>query len=205
VDNTEASDPFQDDEGTAVVVDGGTPIGVQVNDFKPGDSFVLKTSVKVDGNPAYVRAVANDISDGDDSGTSFTEPENDTDDSPGMEVGGDDGINGTGELDNKADVRVANSTDFQNDTDASLRGSLNQHLKDLSTDSGGIDFRDGNGNLRAIGPNNSPVSVYTEFSLPTTVGNVIQGDSVSYDLTFQAVQVRNNASTDEAFNSTFGN
>jgi len=41
------------------------------------------------------------------------------------------------------------------------------------------------------------VTIWTCFRLPADVGNVVQGDSLSWDLRFLAEQVRNNVSPSE--------
>lgn len=220
-DNTEDPNPF-DGSGSAVVADGTPKAGIQFDDVKPGDSLVLKACARVTGNPGYVRLVAKNVFDGEDTGDSFTEPEGDTSDGPGEEYGvkdggvdpdqdedpnsgdndddgrkvdgDDDGIGGTGELDNVANVTVGtgfdSSTGAITGVDSSLGGSLNQLLNDLQ-DGDGIEFRDQNGDLEEIGPDGQDC-VYIRISIPKSAGNVIQGDSVSADLVFQAAQVRNN-------------
>ncbi|MFC5366392.1 SipW-dependent-type signal peptide-containing protein [Salinirubrum litoreum] len=183
----------------AVVVDGDAAVGFQLGDVKPGDSFVLKVCANVLGNPAYVRTTASNVADPEND---ITEPEGD-DDSSGNDYGtkddgidleqsspGDnDGISGDGELDNAIEVTVGGGYDSQaGEIDPSisrLSGSLNKVLNDLTD--GGIDFRGGSSFTGVA-------CYYAKFEIPDGVGNIIQGDSVSFDLEFEAAQARNNSS-----------
>jgi hypothetical protein len=201
----------QDGKDTAVVADGAAQAGLQLNDIKPGDSFVLCLQALLEGNPGYVRLVGSDAYDGydpsasagTDTGDSFTEPESDTDDEDNTEIGtedggigsgpsGGDGITGTGELDNAIDVTVGDgySSGSIDNVDSSLSGSLNQLMNDL-TDGEGINFGGSAGVPGEVSPG-TPEKICIKFEVPTSVGNEIQGDSVSIDLTFEAVQSRNN-------------
>lgn len=57
---------------------------------------------------------------------------------------------------------------------------------------GGLPITDSDGDLVEIGPDSGPIRRYLLLHLPTAVGNVVQGDSFSLDLVFEAEQVRNN-------------
>ena len=190
--------PVETSDG-AVVVDGDEEIGFKLDDVKPGDSFVIKVCANVLGNPAYVRTTASNVADPENG---ITEPEGDDDSSGndyGTEDGGidldqnspgdNDGLSGDGELDNAMDVTVGGGYDSSNgEIDPSisrLSGSLNKVLNDLTD--GGIDFRGGNSFTGVA-------CYYAKFEIPTGVGNIIQGDSVTFDLTFEAAQARNNSS-----------
>jgi hypothetical protein len=130
---------------------------------------------------------------------SFTEPESDTSDSDTTELGFKDGgvnatatngdsLNGTGELDNTALVRISDNNDFQSESTTVVNGTLNQYLNDLSA---GQPITFGRNGYRQVEPG-TPVCAYTKFSVPKRIGNVIQGDTVSWTFEFQAEQARNN-------------
>jgi predicted ribosomally synthesized peptide with SipW-like signal peptide len=183
-----------DSKGSGVVVVDGetitrdgtdlnvTSASINLKDLKPGDRFVICWEPRIRGNPAYVGARG---SAGDDLENGYTEPEP----NPGSDSDG-------GELDDKAQVHVYNSYDSNDGLqgeDESLSGSLADFISAL--ESGGIDFRNANGNLIKV-PDGKSETIYTEFKIPETVGNEIQGDSFGFDVEFVAEQTRHNDGSD---------
>jgi hypothetical protein len=183
-------------------VDGEAGIGISATDIKPGDSFVVCLEVEVDDNPMYVGVEAEKVNDLENG---FEEPEP----NPGTDSDG-------GELDDKMDVVFgadANSDPDANDgsyngniTDVEFSDSLaaftqiSQVYRGDGTNGGAPGHWDsgdqGTGPVTAIGDGSNAdvdsVVHYAEFSLPDTVGNDVMGDSVEWNMTWYAEQVRNN-------------
>jgi predicted ribosomally synthesized peptide with SipW-like signal peptide len=195
-----------DDEGTeegdTIEADGEVRTGVEVADMKPGDDICLGINVMVEGNPMYVGVGIESTTDAEGDNP---EPEPQPGDDP-------DG----GELDNYLDVTalgydtdsvnagitsIAGAGDITNDEGISTPVDLNDSI--LSD--GGLIYRNhttttapghGAGDATAVGQNGNAdteqVTHYICLSLPTEVGNVVQGDVFGFELVFQAEQVRNN-------------
>lgn len=124
-----------------------------------------------------------------------TDPEDDAGDGPLSQRTPHDNVT-DGDLGEKIIVSQGPST-----SDLTQFGTLDHYLKSLGY---GLVFEGPNGfedpraphNPTIIGPgpnaNTTEVVRYTKFELPASVGNVVQGDTLTYDVTFQAEQWRNN-------------
>ena len=101
-------------------------------------------------------------------------------------------------------------TDTDGDIDGDDRAHYTNAREANDVFSGGYVIRDDNGDILAIGSDaagdNEGVADTYEFclllELPYEVDNVVQGDSISFDLVFETEQVRNN---DAPFNTTAPN
>jgi len=190
--------------------DGDPAVGITVTDIKPGDSFVVGVDPVVTGNPGYL-ALSGSITTNSDNVN--TEPE--------VEV--DDDINTTnitsnnlGELDTA--LEVADIGYDSGDPNDGIPGSLPN--SGITSDAGfsptslsnflnnGLLCRgDGSGPPAGHGDGSAPatqvgvgsnadtdqVTHLVRFTLPTSVGNIVQGDKLIFDLTWSLEQVRNNS------------
>lgn len=198
-------DPSGSDWGT---VDGNT-VKLEADDVKPGDWAVICFKIRVDGNPAYVRATGEITADGEGE---VTEPEyyhstedNSSANQPGMTPPFNASATEHGELADAIQVSVGTGYDenaggLQN---AIQVGSLDTFINTLD---GwvlrGSDGMNATGNATVVGPgaqNDLPFCLL--FEIPKSVGNEIQGDIVEFDLGFDAVQARHNNQTNPTFQS----
>lgn len=193
------------------MVDGSPGMGLRFTDLKPGDEFVLGFNVVVESNPMYVQVEARDI---DDSEGIDTEPEVSTQDAGTDPDDGSDPVgDGAGDLDNQTLITVGHddsdgtANDFTWDTggltdpsDPELGSaggiSLTSLLNDLQDgityrDSSGVPLGHGSDVPAAIGGGDN-VTHWLYIRVPKDVGNEIQGDTVSFDLAWNAEQSRNN-------------
>lgn len=203
---------FDPDPKTA---DGSVKTGIDINDMKPGDAVIVRVTVEIEDNPMYVSVEATDATDSENRPNPEPEP------SPGPDSG-TDGLQGEGDLDNKLDATLGWDSDRSNLHDNSLEGSIEPESGFDGTKSAtdliealqtGFVYRGRNGeggsppgghgesgaDLTRIGGDASDSNVdreqvthFIKFELPTSVGNVVQGDSLSWDLVWEAEQVRNN-------------
>jgi predicted ribosomally synthesized peptide with SipW-like signal peptide len=199
--------------------DGSPILGFDINDIKPGDYFLVCWDVQIDGNPMYVGAFAEGLSDSEN--TPNPEPEQNVQDDGTNPDTDNDGIPGEGDLDNQADVwfgyddpannntwdgNTGSASDIRNSFAAYEDGvngvSLNEFLLEL--DSGYL-YRDGDGPPEGHGSgsatelgNGRSVTHYTLVEVPIDVGNEIMGDSVSWSMRWEAEQVRNNPAPSSA-------
>lgn len=190
-------------DGDSARIDGGPAVNLNVGDMKPGDCIILRATVEVVGNPMYVALDAQNV---DNSGGANPEPEDQTESE-------DDG-----ELAENLDIVFGWDSDRTDLHDNSLEGSINADPNGtyagdkFLTDAGnGILYRGrneasgdppgghgGNGaSATRIGDDGNAdrgqVTHFIEVCLPESVGNIVQGDSVDFDLVWNAEQVRNNA------------
>ena len=191
------------DEGESREADGEARTGIQVGDMKPGDCITIRTTVDVEDNPMYVAFNAENV---EQDGGETTEPEPTADD---------------GELGENLEFTFGWDSDRSNLHDNSLEGDLepDPNADGLSGDQfltnaeNGYLYRgrnaedgnppgghgDGSAAPTRIGDDTSADNVdrdqvthFVEICLPEEVGNEVQGDSVSFDLVWNAEQVRNN-------------
>jgi predicted ribosomally synthesized peptide with SipW-like signal peptide len=185
-------------------VDGDAGVGITATDIKPGDSFVVGFNVTVENNPMYVAAKAANVSN---EGGSTTEPEPTPDNG---ELGGK--INTVLGYDGATDGSDANNFTWDqsgamapNNPEVGTGGgvTLNSFLSGLETD--GFLYRDpdtsaeptnngqghGTASPTELGGGDN-VTHWQYFEIPIGVGNEIQGDSISWDVTWYGEQVRNN-------------
>lgn len=214
-------------EGDVVTADGSVRVGVQMDDIKPGDYFLLCWNVTVTGNPMYVAAQAANADDGEGANP---EPEPQPGPDDGTDPIGDGQGDDAGDIDNVANVTFGyddpannntwDGTDPANVSDASdladditAERSFANLTAFLDTLEDGLIYRGrnpdsgsppaGHGDSSAdptrIGEPESASNVdadqvthYTLIEIPASVGNEIQGDTLSFDLVWDAEQVRNN-------------
>jgi len=192
------------------VVDGSPGTGLTFTDLKPGDEFVLGFDVVVEDNPMYVQIEAQNA---DDSEGTNTEPEPQPGPDDDTDAVGDGTGDDAGDLDNETLVTIGHDDDdgaannFTWDT-----GGLNEpsnpefgsgggisltsfltNLQDgiIYEDSSGVPLGHGSDTPAEIGSGNN-VTHWLYVRVPTSVGNEIQGDTVSFDLVWNAEQARNN-------------
>jgi len=185
-------------------VDGDAGIGITATDIKPGDSFVVGFNVIVENNPMYVAARAANVNN---SGGDTTEPEPTPDDgelgeSMDTVLGYDGAATGSDANNYTWDQSGAVAP---NNPEAGTGGgvSLNSFLGMLETDgflyrdpdSGAEPSSNGQGHGTAspteLG-NGDNVTHWQYFEVPIGVGNEIQSDSISWNVTWYGEQVRNN-------------
>lgn len=192
------------------VVDGSPGTGLEFTDLKPGDEFVLGFDVVVEDNPMYVQIEARNA---DDSEGTDTEPEPQPGPDDGTDAVGDGSGDDAGDLDNETLITIGHDGDdgtannFTWDT-----GGLNEpsnpefgssggisltsfldNLQDgiIYQDSSGAPLGHGSDDPAEIGGGDN-VTHWLYVRVPADVGNQIQGDTVSFDLVWNAEQVRNN-------------
>lgn len=195
------------DDSPTTTTDGPAATAVySLSDVKPGDLAVPCLRFTIEGNPAYVQVNGSVISDEN----SVTEPESGPGENDSL---GDVSIEGTGELDSKLDIQplgVVGST-----VDESSVSSIQSALSDDSFTATGGNTAFATGETVEIGgafdvPTNGGTNytlatdsgpdcfdpgsyyIYFLFDVPTTVGNVIQSDSLTLNLTVRIEQCRNN-------------
>ncbi|WP_136718334.1 TasA family protein [Halorientalis salina] len=192
-------------------------MGLTVDDVKPGDWGIICFEIEVGDNPGYVQVCTENFTE---AGGPNPEPEqeaegNDDNDADlgefllttvWQEYNG--ATDGTGM---KSDLNILDPV-FNNNGD-SLSVSYGEPDLDGVVDSdqhhttareanaildvanGGYIIKDDAGEPIVVGGDDNDDDVY-EFclliELPYEVGNVVQGDSVSFDLVFKTEQVRNN-------------
>lgn len=181
--------------GSLGTADGAVVTGLQVNDFKPGDWVILCFEISVEGNPGYVWISADEFAQYENG---QTEPEAAVDDSPGGALGMPlDGL-GQGELQDELLVEVYDEYNSQSGTDPPrsylggkadrLSGTAREVFDRLASGA----FLGGRSDPTEVGPANSPIKRYLLLELPTTVGNDVQSDAVTFDLVIEAEQARHN-------------
>jgi predicted ribosomally synthesized peptide with SipW-like signal peptide len=186
----------------------------EVTDVKPGDTGTLAFCPKIIDNPAWLWF-------GSDSGVTdyengLTEPEGEVDSS-----GGDPG-GGNGELSEHVQVDVYYASDVTMGDEQITCDHIRQMnnpddytLADLAADMQNGFLIDGDvGDGAAAGTQAYPASpdvesqtgpcICIEWEVPTSVGNIIQSDSVEFDFSLVAMQERNNpgGSAENPFNTT---
>jgi predicted ribosomally synthesized peptide with SipW-like signal peptide len=185
--------------------DGDNSYEYTVADAKPGDEGSLRFCPKVVDNPGWVWV-------GSDSGlTSYengqTEPEADADATGGGSLGDSTSGAGAGDLAQAIQVTVS-YCDENGDNKRELNNpsyyTLADLLKDLESgfllDGSGVD--DGSTDAYPAsqdGNDQQGPCLCIDWTLPTTVGNEIQSDAVSFDVEFYAVQERHNGSPANPF------
>jgi len=168
--------------------DGEIATGFDLADVKPGDWAIFCVDLEIQENPGCVTVTTSDLAN-DDNG--HTEPESDVDDTDG---------DGEGELAQNMLAEVYSDFDGSVDSD-DPRDYLSG--RDDTTPMGTSlaefydtynDDEDSSGVTVGGGTAFNTTSFYLLLWLPSSVGNVVQTDSVSWDTTFDAVQARHNDS-----------
>lgn len=175
-------------------VDGPARLFYTLDDVKPGDSGWFQFCFELTTNPAYLWTCTTQTDD-DENGQN--EPE--------LEAEGTD-TDGLGELDDEilVDVYYANEdgTPIAGGELASgvtLSGALAAFENGRALNAGAVDVVPGD--QTAYEPSAEPgivtgPCVRFDWELPLAVGNVVQSDSLAFDIDFHAVQARNTDGTD---------
>lgn len=218
--NVVAADDYwteQDALDLSETADGDVVSGIQVDDVKPGDWAVICFDIEVGDNPGYVQVRTEEFVE---NGGANPEPEQDvegdTDNDADLgefllttvwqnydETSGDK--TGLSTL----DPAFNNASDDLNisygspDIDGVVDGVT--HYTNAREANGVLEngylIKDDNGDLLPINDqaNEGVYSFCLLLEIPFQVGNVIQGDSISFDLVFETEQVRHN---EDPFNNT---
>ena len=218
--NIVAADDYWTGQGAldlSETADGDVVSGIQVDDVKPGDWAVICFDIEVGDNPGYVQVRTEEFVE---NGGANPEPEQDvegdTDNDADLgefllttvwqnydETSGDK--TGLSTL----DPAFNNASDDLNisygspDVDGVVDGVT--HYTNAREANGVLEngylIKDDNGDLLPINDqaNEGVYSFCLLLEIPFQVGNVIQGDSISFDLVFETEQVRHN---EDPFNNT---
>jgi predicted ribosomally synthesized peptide with SipW-like signal peptide len=194
-----------DEDDETPTADGEVRTGLSVEDMKPGDCIILRATVNVQDNPMYVAVTGDDVSQ---SGGASTEPELDVD------------PDNSGDLLENLEISFGYDTNRSSLHDNSLEGSITPDPGSstytgpqfTNNATGGFLYRgrngpmgsppgghgDGSADPTRIGDSSmsltdrDKVTHFIKICIPTDVGNEIQGDTLSFDLVWNAEQVRNN-------------
>ena len=182
-----------------VTADGEAVTGLQVEDVKPGDWGVICFDFGVAENPAYIQTTTANL---ETSENGYTEPEptdGDAENDPNDE-------DGAGEL---QDFMIAEIYENHVDSDSDDPRDHVENLDPITPEGSTVqETYDAFSEGAIMGGSEDPMEVGSGEDgagwclllwIPEEVENRIQGDSFSFDLIFNAEQVRNN---DNPFNST---
>lgn len=157
-------------------------VGFTFGDCKPGDSGYAELCFTVVSNPAYVWLKANV---GVDSDNTNTEPEIGVD----AQVSATGTSSSDGELGDEMTAKLVYDGSAVLDVDGNpISGSLNDVLAALS---GGVRIEDVF--------NENEKCVRLKWKIPSSAGNVIQGDKFTFNLDAMAVQTRHTDPTTNPF------
>ncbi|WP_082678871.1 SipW-dependent-type signal peptide-containing protein [Halobacterium sp. CBA1132] len=186
----------------SATADGEAVSGVTIDDVKPGDWGIICFDVSIEENPGYLQVSTAELTSSENG---YTEPE------------GSDESAEEGELDDAILATIWDSYDDSGDRSglSGLDGTTNvdggsqAESWNSSRDEGGVVDDDTHyTTLReaydtystgvTLGGSEEPTSTNAAelcllLEIPTEVGNEIQGDSLSFDLVFDAEQSRNNS------------
>ncbi|MUV60178.1 SipW-dependent-type signal peptide-containing protein [Halobacterium sp. CBA1126] len=197
-----ASSHWSSSVGLSATADGEAVSGVTIDDVKPGDWGIICFDVSIEENPGYLQVSTANLASSENG---YTEPEPEDE-------------NGEGELEEAILATVWHGTDDSEPPEAREDLTMLDDTTDLNdfglasyetpdeggeTDSGAhyTTLREAHDEYSTgvtLGGSEEPSSINAaEFCLlleiPTEVGNEIQGDSLSFDLVFDAEQSRNNS------------
>lgn len=218
--NVVAADDYWTGQGAldlSETADGDVVSGIQVDDVKPGDWAVICFDIEVGDNPGYVQVRTEEFVE---NGGANPEPEQDvegdTDNDADLgefllttvwqnydETSGDKtGLSTLDPVFNNAsdDLNISYGSP---DVDGVVDGVT--HYTNAREANGVLEngylIKDDNGDLLPINDqaNEGVYSFCLLLEIPFQVGNVIQGDSISFDLVFETEQVRHN---EVPFNNT---
>ncbi|GAB7094960.1 hypothetical protein JCM30237_21130 [Halolamina litorea] len=189
-------------------IDGDAVTG-ELSDVKPGDSGLVALCPRIETNPAYLW-LCGELTANNENG--ITEPESEVD-----STGGD----GNGELAQNVDVTlkyctldddigddggfnaddVESSTDIWSGTLAELFDAIQYGVpldgEGTTPDNGDGFFEPGaQAHYPGTGDNGEGPCLCLDWEVPYEVGNIIQSDSLSFDLQLYAQQSRHNEGTD---------
>ncbi|RJX43028.1 hypothetical protein DM826_07750 [Halonotius aquaticus] len=218
--NVVAADDYWTGQGAldlSETADGDVVSGIQVDDVKPGDWALICFDIEVGDNPGYVQVRTEEFVE---NGGANPEPEQDvegdTDNDADLgefllttvwqnydETSGDKtGLSTLDPVFNNAsdDLNISYGSP---DVDGVVDGVT--HYTNAREANGVLEngylIKDDNGDLLPINDqaNEGVYSFCLLLEIPFQVGNVIQGDSISFDLVFETEQVRHN---EDPFNNT---
>ena len=218
--NVVAADDYWTGQGAldlSETADGDVVSGIQVDDVKPGDWAVICFDIEVGDNPGYVQVRTEEFVE---NGGANPEPEQDVEGDTANdadlgefllttvwqnydETSGDKtGLSTLDPVFNNAsdDLNISYGSP---DVDGVVDGVT--HYTNAREANGVLEngylIKDDNGDLLPINDqaNEGVYSFCLLLEIPFQVGNVIQGDSISFDLVFETEQVRHN---EDPFNNT---
>jgi len=222
--NLVAADDYwsgQTDIPLSATADGqGVTAGLVVDDVKPGDWAIVCFDIEVGDNPGYVQVRTENFTE---TGGANPEPEQavegDADNDADLgeflltsvwqsydESGDKSGLSVLDPVFNNAPDATANASGITYsapDLDG-VAGQDAHYTNAREADAqlnAGYPIKDNNGDLLAINDeaNEGVYSFCLLLEIPFQVGNVIQGDSLAFDLVFETEQVRHN---DDPFNNS---
>lgn len=161
---------------------GGAGASFNISDLKPGDEGHVKVCFTPESNPAWIWLKMSEVADNDHFDT---EPEKEA------EGGSTDG---DGELDDKMKARLVYA---DNGDVIQGWGTLNGVLDSLS--SGVLLDSDRGTSSDDYFSASQERCVKLEWKIPTSVGNVIQGDNAKFDIKLYAEQARHNSNPSNPF------
>ena len=164
-------------------------------DLKPGDHGEATISLHLDDNPGWIWMNLNQTSNWDNA---CTEPEREAEGQCGSE----------GELDEELEFTIwADDGDniLQDDENVIFEGTA-QELEEASMSEEGV-LLDGNPSTNETEAFEGEETGYigVKWNLPLETGNHIQGDSVSYDVSFYTEQERHNENPDNPWTDSDDN
>ena len=218
--NVVAADDYWTGQGAldlSETADGDVVSGIQVDDVKPGDWAVICFDIEVGDNPGYVQVRTEEFVE---NGGANPEPEQDVEGDTANdadlgefllttvwqnydETSGDKtGLSTLDPVFNNAsdDLNISyGSPDVDGVVDGVTHYTNAREANGVLED--GYLIKDDNGDLLPINDqtNEGVYSFCLLLEIPFQVGNVIQGDSISFDLVFETEQVRHN---EDPFNNT---
>ncbi|MEF8786776.1 MAG: SipW-dependent-type signal peptide-containing protein, partial [Haloarculaceae archaeon] len=192
-------------------VNGGEDVQQELDDVKPGDYSWGRFCFSIVDNPGYIWA-GGELTSNDEN--TVTEPEADSDKENNAQT--DSQIDGDGELADAIEGCLFYTTHGDYDPDEQgrptetgapgevvLEGTLREILAALQT---GVPLDGSDDDGRQAFPGDEEESFDDGerclgfwWEVPTSVGNEIQTDSLTFDLTFYAVQERHNDGSDNPF------
>ena len=222
----EAADDYWSGQTTipmSVTADGqGVTAGLVVDDVKPGDWAIVCFDIEVGDNPGYVQVRTENF---EETGGMNPEPEQavegDADNDADLgeflltsvwqnydDTSGDkSGLSVLDPVFNNAADATANASgisyepsdvDGVVDADPVIAHYTNAREANAILN-GGYIIKDENGNFLAINDGEGVYRFCLLLEVPFQVGNVIQGDTLSFDLVFETEQVRHN---EDPFNNS---
>lgn len=195
-----------DIEGTTSPVDGSSSTAFfGLSDVKPGDLAIVCLEIELEGNPAYLK-IGGNVESHENSVNEAEAGSDGEDDSFGStsgigELAENTYIQAFGPIEQPSDGFESIDTENYSSSLASFNASGGN-----STFAGGDEvtvasaFSTGNNEYVPLDASTSDPQcfdpniyrIYFALNVPTTVGNVIQSDSLDLDLTVEAVQCRHN-------------
>jgi len=218
--NVVAADDYWTGQGAldlSETADGDVVSGIQVDDVKPGDWALICFDIEVGDNPGYVQVRTEEFVE---NGGANPEPEQDvegdTDNDADLgefllttvwqnydETSGDKtGLSTLDPVFNNAsdDLNISYGSPDVGGVVDGITHYTNAREANGVLENGYL-IKDDNGDLLPINDqaNEGVYSFCLLLEIPFQVGNVIQGDSISFDLVFETEQVRHN---EDPFNNT---